>query len=144
MWSIYSKDPGVDRHHLIFISSRGTKKIHTLSFPTFGQTCSFQDFVHPDGRVVSYLLSFFLCSLRYNLSPSRILFGCRERCGRMLIVVSLPSSSVISPQWPPSGASLGSHNVYLQMFLQLFSTNICGRIDHMYIYRDTEIMQVIL
>jgi len=33
---IYSGDPGVDRQHIIFISSCQTTKIHTLSFPTFG------------------------------------------------------------------------------------------------------------
>jgi len=38
--SIYSADPGVDRHHLISISSYHTMKIHTLSFPTFGLTRS--------------------------------------------------------------------------------------------------------
>jgi len=56
--SIYSADPGVDRHHLISISSYHTMKIHTLSFSTFGLTCSVQDFVDPcncmdsHGRVV--------------------------------------------------------------------------------------------
>jgi hypothetical protein len=34
--SINSAHPGVDRHHLISISSYHTMKIHTLSFPTFG------------------------------------------------------------------------------------------------------------
>jgi len=38
--SIYSGDPGVDRHHVIFISSYYTTKIHTLSFATFGLTHS--------------------------------------------------------------------------------------------------------
>jgi len=38
--SIYSGDPGVDRQHLIFISSRHTSKIHNLSFPTFCLTRS--------------------------------------------------------------------------------------------------------
>jgi len=32
--SIYSADPGVDRHHLISISSYHTKKIHSI-FPNF-------------------------------------------------------------------------------------------------------------
>jgi len=43
--SIYSADPAVDRHHLISISSYHTMNIHTLFFPTFGLTCSVQDFV---------------------------------------------------------------------------------------------------
>ena len=45
--SIYSADPGVDRHHLISISSYHTMKIHTLSFPTFGLTCSVRNIVDP-------------------------------------------------------------------------------------------------
>jgi len=40
--SIYSGDPGVDRHHVIFISSYHTTKLHTLSFQTFGLTHSFR------------------------------------------------------------------------------------------------------
>jgi len=68
MWSIYSGDPGVDRKHLIFISSCHTTKIPTLSFLTVGPTHSFRDFVDPrkctdpHGQVVSYLLIFFLRS----------------------------------------------------------------------------------
>jgi len=68
MGSTDSGYPGVDRHHLIFISSYHTTKIHTLSFPTFGLTRSFRDVVNlrssvdSHGRVVSYLLTFFLGS----------------------------------------------------------------------------------
>jgi len=64
--SVYSADPGVDRHHLIFISSYHTMKIHTLSFPTFGLTRCVRDFVDPCNcvdpqcGVVSYLLTRFL------------------------------------------------------------------------------------
>ena len=43
--SIYSADPGVDRHYLISISSSHTMRIHTLSFPTVGFTRSVQDIV---------------------------------------------------------------------------------------------------
>jgi len=43
--SIYSAEPGVDRHHLVSISSYDTIKIHSLSFPTVGPTRSVQDFV---------------------------------------------------------------------------------------------------
>jgi len=55
--SIYSADPGVDRHHLISIYSYHTMKIYTLSFPTFGLTRSVRDFVDPHSWVVSYLLT---------------------------------------------------------------------------------------
>jgi len=58
--SIYSADPGADRHHLISISCYHTMKIHTLSFPTFGLTRSVRDprnCVDPHGRVVSSLLT---------------------------------------------------------------------------------------
>jgi len=64
--STYSGDHGVDRHHLIFISSYHKWKIHTLSFPTFGVSRSFRDVVDPrncmdsHSWVVSYLLTFFL------------------------------------------------------------------------------------
>jgi len=57
MGSIYSADPGVDRHHLISISSYHTMKIHTVSFPTFGLTHSVHDFVDPHRWVVSCLLT---------------------------------------------------------------------------------------
>jgi len=40
--SIYLGDPGVDRQHLIFISSCHTTKRDTLCFPTFGLTRSFR------------------------------------------------------------------------------------------------------
>jgi len=128
MRSIYSGDPGVDRHHPIFISSCHTTKIHTLSFPTFGLTSSFRDLVDlrnsvdPQCRVVSYLPTFFLCSSSWNRSPSQSLFGCGEWCGGMLMVGSLPSGSIISPQQPPSGASLGSLNERPQVLLRLCST----------------------
>ena len=46
-WSIYLAHPGVDRHHLISISSYHTMKIHTLCFPTFGLTRSVRDIVGP-------------------------------------------------------------------------------------------------
>ena len=55
----------------------------------------------------------------------------------MLMVGSLSSSSVVSHQQPPRGASLGSLNGCLQVLFRLYSTTICGQIDHMYIYRDT-------
>jgi len=59
--SIYPGDPGLDRHHCIFISSYHPKKIRTMWFPTFRLTRSFRDFMDPHGWVVSYLLT--LCLL---------------------------------------------------------------------------------
>jgi len=54
----------------------------------------------------------------------------------MSIVGSLPSRSVVSPQWPPSSVSLGAVNGRLQVLLRLCPTTIRGQIDRMYIYRD--------
>jgi len=67
--SICWGDPGVDRQHLIFISSCHITKIHTLSFPTFGLTRS----VHgctplrgssPPGRIIS--TPFLATPLKFN------------------------------------------------------------------------------
>ena len=89
--SIYLRDAGVDRHHLILLSYN---EINNLSFPTFDLTCSFRDFVDPHSWVVSHLLTLFLRSSSQNSSFSRILFGCRERSGGVLMMGSLPSSSL--------------------------------------------------
>ena len=65
-------DPGVDRQHLSFISSCHTTKLHTLSFPTFCLTRSFQDFldpgncIDPHDWIVSSLLTFFLRSSSFK------------------------------------------------------------------------------
>jgi len=59
--SIYFNDPGVDRHHCMFISSYYTANIHSVTFPNVVSTPSWQSFedprngVDPRGRVVSYL-----------------------------------------------------------------------------------------
>jgi hypothetical protein len=96
MESIYSRDPGVDRRHLILLSHN---EIHNLSFPTFDLTRSFRDFVDPrncvgpHGRVASHLLTLFLSSSSQNRSFSQLPFGCRERCGGVLMMGSLPSRS---------------------------------------------------
>jgi len=65
--------------------------------------------------------------------------GSRKWCGGVLMVGSLPSSFIVSVQWPPSGVSLSSLNgcVQVQVLLQLCSTTICGQIDRMYIYTET-------
>jgi len=91
--SIYLADPGVDRHHLISISSYHTMKIHTLSFPTFGLTHSVREYVDSrncvdsHGRVVSYLLT----SLR---SPSSMEMECEERFSQPHALHCNPNASV--------------------------------------------------
>jgi len=92
--SMYLRDPGEDRRHVILLSYN---EIHNLTFPTFDLT---RDFVDPHSRVVSHLLTLFLRSSSQNRSFSRIPFGCRERCGGVLMMGSLPSSSAISPHRP--------------------------------------------
>jgi len=54
--------------------------------------------------------------------------------GRVLMVGSLPSSSIISPQWPPSGAYLSSHNGHAQVLLQLCSSTICAPLTTFKLY----------
>jgi len=105
--STYSADPGVYRHHLISISCYHTMRMHTLCFPTFGLTRSVRDFVDPGNcvdpqrQLVSYLLTQVLPSSNQKLSVSWISSGCREKCSGVLMVGSLPSSSIVSPQQPP-------------------------------------------
>jgi len=141
--SILSADPGADRDHLISITSYYTMKIHTLLWPTFGLTCTAWDFldprncVDPQCGVVSYLLTWFLLSSIPNCSFSWIQLGCHKRSGGVLMVASLPSGSIVSPQWPPTGASLSSLSGSVQVLLELCSTTICCQIDHLYIYRKT-------
>jgi len=77
MGIIYSADPGVDRRHLISISSYHKMKIHTLCFPTFGLTHSIEDLMDPRNcvdnqhRVVSYLL---IRILRISMGVPRCYF----------------------------------------------------------------------
>jgi hypothetical protein len=72
-------------------------------FPIFWSHSCFPGFVDPHncvdphGRVVSYLLTLFLRTSSQNRSFSRIPFGCRERCGGVLMMGSLPSSSAVPP-----------------------------------------------
>jgi len=110
--SMYSVDPGVDRHHLLSISSYHIIKTHTLCFPTFGLNRSAGDFVDtrncvdPPRRVVSCLPTRFLGSLSQHRSFSWIRFGFRKTSGAELMVGSVPSSSIVSPQRLPKGASV--------------------------------------
>jgi len=131
--------PHVDRH-LFYITSCDTTKTHSLLFRTFSITCPFGDLLDhcncmdPHRQEVSYLLTCFLQSMSWNSSPYTMGFKCCERCGEMLMVGSLHSRSLISPQRPPSGASLGPLNGRLRLCL----TTICGEIDHIYRYRDSK------
>jgi len=139
--SIYSADPGVDRHHLISILSYDTMKVQTLFFPTFGLTHSVRNFVDvrncvdPQCWVVSYLLNRFLRSSNQNRCLPWIQIGCHGRCGGELMLGSLPSSFIVSPQRPPSCASLNSLNGLVQVLLRLWSSTICRQIDRMHIER---------
>jgi len=141
--SIYSADSGVDRHYLIFNSSYNTIKIDTLSFRTFGLTCSFQNLavahncVDHQSRIVSYLLTLFIHSSRLNCTFSWIQLGCHNRCHGVVMVGSLFSSSIVSPERPLHGASLSSLTGHGQVLLWLCSITICGQIGHIYIYSET-------
>jgi len=135
MGSTYSGDPVVDTHHHIFITFYHTTKLDTLSFPPFagflGST-QLHGFSQPDSIISSHplptLLKPELCFLTNSVWMS-------QEVGETLMVGSLPSSSVVSPQQPPSGASVSFLNGHLQV-LTLFLT-FCGQINHMYIYRVT-------
>jgi len=141
--SIESADPGLDSH-LISTWSYHTMQIHTLSFPTCDLTCSVWDFleacnsVDSQCPVVSYLLTGYLRSVSW------ILFGCRPRWGRVWMVGSLPSSSIISPQQPPSGVSLSSLNEHVLVLLQLYWSTICSQIECIYICWETWMMHAVL
>jgi hypothetical protein len=148
--SIYLPDSGVHRHHLICISSYHIINIHTLSFWTIDPTHSLQNLVDPHNRmdpqcwVASYLLTLCVHTLRQNSSVSWIAFVCCKRCGGVLIVGSLPPSSIISPQLPPSGASLHDLTGCVLVLIQLWPITICGQIDCMYIFTETCRMHAIL
>jgi len=90
--------------------------------------------VDPQCQVVSYVLTQFLRCSSQNRSFSWILFQYRKRCGGVLMVSCLPSSSLGSPQRPPSGASLSTLNWHVQVRLRHCSTTISGQIDGMYIH----------
>ena len=69
-------------------------KIHTLSFPTFGLTRSVREFVYPQRRVVSYLLTRFPCSSNQNcsfLSISVLMLN-----GRVQVLLRVCSSTICS------------------------------------------------
>jgi len=107
--SIYSADPGVDRHHLISISSNHTIKIHTRSFPTFGLTRSVCDIVDPRNWV------------GFSTTGS--------------IISSHPIRMLVKPDPLFLMNSFWTLNRRAQMLLRLCSSTICGQIDRTYIYR---------
>jgi len=125
-------------------------KLRTLSFPTFSLPSTVRDVVDPRNCVgpqhcaVSYLLTRFLHIPNQNRSFSWILSGCRERWGRVLIVGSSHSSSIVSPQQPPSAASLSSLDGRVQVLRQLCLTTICSQIDRMYTYTEIYIIHALL
>jgi len=137
----YSSASGVDRHHLISISSyliiqwKYTLYLSQLLVPFGLSTLSWIVGIawDPQRRVVSYLLTPFLLSTMPNRSLCLITFGCCKRCTAVLMVFSLPTSSITSPQWPPSCATLIILNGRVLVLLQLNSSTICGQIDCMYI-----------
>ena len=97
------EDPGVDRYHLI-IQRKYTLYLSQLLVPTH----SCRVFIDPRNLcgssrlgTLSYPLTLFLRSSSQNRSFSRIPFGCRGRCGGVLMMGSLPSSSAVSPQMEP-------------------------------------------
>jgi len=143
--SIYSGNSGVYRLYLIVISSYDILKIHTQSLQRFGLTRCSRDFVDPNSQLVSYhLLTLFQHSLSENRSVSRIPFRCRARCSGVLMVGSLPPSSVVSTQWPLRGAFLCSLNGCLPLLFWLSSTTILSQMDCMYTCSKTHWMHVML
>jgi len=88
--------------HLIIV-----QRITHSIFPCCALTCSGWDFVDPHnwvdprGRVVSYLLTHFPRSSSNSCYFSWIPFECLQRCGWVLMMGLLPSSSIVSPHCPP-------------------------------------------
>ena len=75
--SIYSADPGVDRHYLISISSNHTMKIHTLSFLNFALTCTVHHIVDPRNCMGSSMLGSIISShlIPMLLEPKTLLLS---------------------------------------------------------------------
>ena len=112
--SIYLEDPGVDRHHLIIPNTHSIfpRPWCRELWPSFHRSTQFvwflthfcQAFIDPRNMcgsswpgVSSYPFTFFLRCSRQNRSVSQIPFGCHVRCGRVLMIGCLSSSSSISP-----------------------------------------------
>jgi hypothetical protein len=131
--NMYSANPRVDRHHLISISSNHTMKVWTLSSSTFVRSRFFWYLIDPHCHGVLYPLTRFVLFSNQQCDFSCIPFGYCERCGGVMMVGSLPSGSIISSQWLPSGPYVSFLNGCVQVSLQFYSTTICGQVDHMYI-----------
>jgi len=115
--SIYSVIPGVDRHHLLFISSYHKMKIQSV-FPNF-----WSHSLCPRFRAST--------QLRGSSTP-----GC--------MISSHPITTLLEPEPLFLLNSLWMLNECVQVLLQSCSSTICGQIDRMYIYRDIQIMHAIL
>jgi len=144
--SIYSADPGVDRHHPISISSNHTEKIHTLSFPTFGLTRSVRDIVDPCNCVGSLTVgSIISCHpIPTLLVPEPL---CESEQLFLMNSVWMPREVRRSVDGGLSGFKLHcftspaskcciskcSLNGRGLLLLRLCSSTICSQIDRMYI-----------
>jgi len=112
--SIYLAHPQVNRHHLIIRNKHSifpSSWSHALLLNFYGSTRfgwilvhSCQAFTDPHivccsswPGIPSNTLTLFLHSLSQTRSLSRIPFGCHARCGGVLMISCLPSSSTISP-----------------------------------------------
>ena len=112
--SIYSGDPGVDRHHLTIHNTHSicpSSWFHAL-LPSFHRSMQFvrflkhscQTFIDPGdlcrsswAGILSYPVTLCLRSSSQNCSFYRNPFRCHARCGRVLKMSSLPSRSTVSP-----------------------------------------------
>jgi len=118
--SIYLEDPGVDRHLII----RNTHSIFPSSWshallPSLHRSTQFVWFIM---GIPSHALTLFQCSSSENHSFSQIPFGCRVRCGTVMIMSSLPSSSSV---WPRCDRlNLGMHSGLL---VSEFRNTLVGR-----------------
>jgi len=146
MGSIHSADPGEDRHHPISISSNHTKKIHTLSFPTFGFTRSVRDIADPRNCVGSSTTGSIISShpIPTLLEPEPLF-----EPEPLVLMNSIWMSREV--RWSVHGGLSGfnlhhftrtaskcciskcSLNGRGLVLLRLCSSTICGQIDHMYI-----------
>jgi len=138
--SVYLADHGVDRHHLISISSYHTMKIPTLSSPTFGLTRSIRDIVDPPNCVGSSTLGSIISShtiptllepeLLFLMNSVSMSQQVRQSVDGGLSAFQLHCFTATASKWCISKCSLNGHGLVL---LRLCSSTICGQIDRMYI-----------
>jgi len=112
MGSIYSADLTVDSLYNVILYLISSHLIiqgitHSIFFIFWSHSLFPRESVDPDNcvdphsRVVSYLVTTFLCATSQNSSFSRIHLECCERCGGLLMLNCLPSRSAVSPQMEP-------------------------------------------